>query len=338
MKIEYVSASRIKTWKYCQFMYMLEYHLNLDTGTSFAAEQGSMIHVIFERLGQDLKDKVPLKESFIYNNWQEEVLYAYREEKIWELSKAAIERPKNCEGCKFFQSGTCQIAGRSIDTFEGCPKVEYEEAIELIKKVIDYPRLNFPLDEIPLGIEEEFNLEIENDDDPIRVKGIIDVLRGDQTTIEVVDYKSGNYIQSYNQCAKDPQLLIYHLAIRETKNCQNILVTIFYLRKYQITLAFSKKDEEGTKIAIKKHYNDIKQCVSPQRRCDRSDGSIKYDYVCEKMCDIELCNEQFEIFKENGYKIGPPSDKPKQKKQWLKHLTEGTNKDKAYKNISGEKK
>lgn len=340
MKIYSLSASKIKTFKQCQFKYYLSYHLGLDLGTSFAAEQGNLVHVIFEKIGEDLKQGVPLKESYMYNNWQKEVLYAYEKEGLWTLSPDAKNREKFCSGCEFNLDGLCQLVGKPIDDFGGCPKNEYEDAIDLCKKVINNKEVLYPLDKKIINVEDSFKINIPDGNNSIVVNGIIDVVTElDQDTVEIVDYKSGKHEQSYNECKKDPQLLIYNLACRRNySKYKNVFITIYYLRKKgPLTLTFEPKDEVGTENALKYYYEKISSINSPQRRCDKYGEGTSYDWACEKMCNIDICNKHFQEFKENGHKILDPPEKPERKrKKWLQHLMEDSNKDKAFKNFQGK--
>lgn len=322
MKVYSLSASRIKTYKQCEFKHYLQYHLGLEISSSFAADQGSMVHVIFEKLGEDIKDGVSLKDSYIYNNWQQEVLRAYQEEGLWKLSKSAMNRQKFCAGCEFNLDGLCQIANEPIDKFDGCPKDEYQEAIWLCEKVIGNKDVMYPLDQNIINVEEKFKLVIPDGNDEILVNGIIDVVTElDKETIEIIDYKTGKYTQSYNECKKDPQMLIYNLAVRKLKDYKDVFITVYYMRKKPVTLTFEQSDETRTENAIKHYYWNIKNNESPKRRCDKYGEGTSYDYVCEKMCDIDLCNKEFAKFKNNGYKILPAPEKSKShKKEWLSHL------------------
>ena len=244
-----------------------------------------------------------------------------------------------CTGCEFNLDGLCQIAGQPIDEFQGCPKEEYQDALMLCEKVINNEKIKYPLDQKIIDVEDRFKLIIPDGDDEIVVNGIIDVVTElDDDTIEIVDYKSGKYIQSYNECIKDPQLLIYNLAVRRQRpEYKDVFITIYYLRKKPITLTFEPKDEEGTENALRHYYHTIKNCESPIRRCDKNGEGSSYDYVCDKMCDRELCDKQFKIFKENGYKILPPPENPKRdRKEWLAHLMEGSQKDQAFKEMQKE--
>lgn len=319
MKLFSLSASKIKTYKMCPFKFYLSYHRLLDNRMSWAAENGSMVHVIFERMGEDIRDGVPRKESNIFKNWQDEVLYAYRDQGLWKLSPKAIEREKNCIGCKYNIDGQCQIAGASIDKFEGCPITEYEDALMMVEKVVNDEGITSPFNKKIIDVEDKFKLEIPDGRNTIIVNGIIDVVTElDKSTIEIIDYKTGKFVQSYNECIKDPQLLIYHLAAkRKFSTYDNFMITIMYLRKKNLTLSFGKGDEAGTEKALRHYWHTILGNESPARRCDRRDGSIKYDHICKYMCDIETCEKEYEKFQDNGRKILESSDVYPPRAQWL---------------------
>lgn len=321
MKLNGLSASKVKTYKQCPFKFYMNYHLNIDLGTSFAAEQGSLVHIIFEKFGEARRDGI--KDSYIESHWYEEMLYAYKEEEIWKLSKNALERKKECESCNYFLNGSCDIVGKSIESFDGCPKDEWEDAISLVGKIINDTTIKSPLNKKIIDIEQLFEFKIKHKDEEIPVIGLMDVVSElNKETLEISDYKSGKHIMSYNECLKDPQLLIYHLAARKKySQYKNIFVTIYYLRKEPITLAFSEKDEINTENALIKYWELIKNNDTPKRRCDRPDGSVNFDFMCKYMCNPTICAIHYENFKNNGSKILPHNDKKVEKKVWLKRLS-----------------
>lgn len=327
MRVFSLSASKIKAYKLCPFKFYLEYHRFLSTGTSFAAENGSMIHVVFEKAGEDIRDGVKPEDSYIINNWHNEVLYAYQKEGIWKLSKEAIERQKQCDGCAYNLGGLCEIAGLGIDAFEGCPISEYEDSIILTQKILNHPQLEFPLNRKVLEVEDHFHFEIPDGNEMIQVNGVIDVITElDKDTIEIVDYKTGKWTQSWNECAKDPQLLIYNLAVNSDsrwRNYENFMVTIMYLRKKTLHLSFDKSMERKTEDALKHYYHVISNDNSPVRIRDKPGyhRNRREQVICEKMCDMKLCDQEYEKFLDNELTVLPSPEKPpRDRKIWLSHL------------------
>lgn len=307
MRIHSLSASKISTYKECNFKYYLGYHLGIDSGTNFAAENGSMIHEIFENIA---KDKMQGRDPTMLSEWYHRVLYAYRENELWKLSNKAIEKEKKCETCQYVDEGRCTIVGKPIDKFKGCPKDIFNDTIKLVEKIINDKSIQNPLNKKIINVEDRFEITIEDGNEKIPVTGFIDIINElDKNTIEINDYKTGTKTKTYQECLKDPQLMIYHLAAKRTyKNYKNILVTIIFLRKEPITVCFNKSDEIATEASIKKYWYEIKNNVRPKRRCDNPDGSVTFDYYCKYLCDIKTCEKEYSKFVNNGYHILPEKE------------------------------
>jgi hypothetical protein len=322
MKLYSLSASKIKTYKDCAFKFYLNYHLGLDLGTSFAADQGSMVHVILQKFGE--ANKLGIEDPPVKSKWYDYILHAYREEGIWKLSEKALNRPKACDSCPYHlaQNNSCFVNNSAIESFKGCPKDEFEDAIWLVQRIINDETLQNPLNKKIIDVEERFEIDIMDGEEVIPIVGYMDVVAElDKETIEVVDYKTGKHTMSYNECLTDPQLLIYHLAARRGyRGYQNIFITINYLRKKPVTLAFGQKDEDGTENAIKKYWYKIKSDESPRRRCDRLDGSVHFDHVCKYLCNIELCKKHHKEFLNNGGVILPANEQEKNRRRWLEDI------------------
>jgi RecB family exonuclease len=301
MRIETISPSKIKAYKFCPFKYYIENHLKLKS-KSFAAEQGKLIHAILEEFGKAKKEKIA--NAPIKSNWCEQILKCYRETGIWTLSDKAMARGKECNKCNYNNNGICYVTNSPIDQFIGCPKDELNEAIYLVKKVIEDKSNKNPLKKKIIGTEHDFKIIL---DEKIPVTGIIDlIVELNKNTIEILDYKTGNWKQSYKECLKDPQLLMYYWASRKMyKKYKNVFVTIYYLKHGQMTFSFEQEDEIGTENAIKKYWEIISNNQTPKRRCDCS-GGVNYDYVCKNLCNIDICNEEYEKFVNNEFLILPP--------------------------------
>lgn len=294
MKLFKESASKIKSFKMCEFKYALEYHFGLQMAKNFAAEQGSLIHSVFETFGKAIKSGQPRP-----TNWLDIVIKSYHDG-LWKLSKKAPDRAKDCENCEHYNKGSCFIVGQDITKFKGCPRDEFAECLKLIEGVIYDKSPNNPLNKKIIDVENRFNITV--GDENIPVNGIIDVVtEQDADTIEIWDYKTGSFQMSYDECKTDPQLLMYHLAGRKIyPQYKNILVTIFYLQDKPMTFAFSEKDERGTTMALVHYWHKIRNNICPRRRCDRQDGTVNFDWKCKAMCSPELCGQQYKKFIADG--------------------------------------
>jgi len=314
MKCKSISASRDKSYEMCEFKYYLDYHLGIPQAKKFAAEQGTFCHEIYEKLAQESKKGV--KKPKLLKGWVNLLLQAYRKDRevtnrfgakeiipaLWTLSSKALEREKFCDTCSYFADGQCWVTGKDVTEFEGCPKDEFDDSAWLIEKVLnDESKLN-PLNKKILEIEYKFSLKIPTHAETITVNGVIDlVAKIDKESIEIEDYKTGRYIQSYSDCLQDIQLLIYNLAARELfPEYKYIFVTIHYLRRKTLTFVFGPEDEEQTKQRIISRYFEIKNNTFPRRRCDKPNGFVNFDYVCKYMCNMKACQIEHEKMISHG--------------------------------------
>ncbi len=298
MRLNALSSSKIKCFLQCPFKFYLEYHLSLDMGKKFASEQGSMVHEILEAFGKAKKNNTSADQS-----WMDYILKNYESPTgLWSLSKKACEREKQCNGCQYNSNGICFINKVSIEDFTGCPADEFNEAIWLVEKVINDNSPDNPLNRKIIDVENKFTIYVEDSGEKIPIVGIKDlVTEFDENTLEIFDYKTGNYIQSYKDCQKDPQPLIYHLAARDKyPKYKNIIVTFWYLKKGPVSLSFSSKDERGTVKALKYYWHTIRNDLCPKRRCDRQNGGINFDYKCKFMCNPEICVREWTKLQKQG--------------------------------------
>lgn len=320
MRCKSLSSSKIKTYKDCEFKFLIEYHLGLNTGKTFPAEQGSLVHYILERFALAIRDGQDadghtlewLEANWIdllfegYPEYSGEMADGYRgKSPIWQLSAKAVDRAKSCDSCPFFKDGECGVTGQDINDFRGCPKDEFEDAIWLVQEVINDNSCRNPLKKKIIAAEDRFTLvTFDEQGNEILTNGIMDlVLEHDSETIEVLDYKTGKHTQSYNECKKDPQFLIYALAAMDLyPQYKHVLLTAYYIRRKSgpITVEFDKEELEKAKNGIRFYANRIKKNRMPQRRCP--DPGVKFDHVCKYMCDPTLCNQVYKKFLEQGGK------------------------------------
>jgi len=293
----------------------LEKHLRLPQPKKWATENGTFCHSIFEELARQM---LAGGEMAIRKNWKKLLLEAYRKEReiknkvgeqerippLWVLSPKALARKKDCDHCRWFKDDSkCLITGKKVKKFPGCPAEEFEDSIWLIEKVLnDNSQLN-PINKKILQTEQQFTFYVDDGtDEKIKVTGFIDLVNElDQDTIEISDYKTGKHIQSYAECLEDPQLLFYHLAARELyPQYTNVFITLWYLQRRMMTFAFGPEDEDKTRRMIVETYHQIKNDVFPRRRCDRSDGLVKFDWMCLGICDPTTCQREYDKMIQQG--------------------------------------
>lgn len=309
-----LSASSTKCWEDCHFKYYLEKVLRIPQEKKWATENGTFCHSIFEQLAQQLKEG---KEPEVRKNWKRQLIEAYRstrtiknkfgaEEQIpplWELSAKALERQQTCDSCRWFKKNKCFIVGKKPEDFKGCPVEEFESSIWMIEKVLEDDSILNPLNKKILDTERGFKILVDDGaGTQIPVTGFIDlVVELDEESIEINDYKTGKWVQSYKECLEDPQLLYYHLAARELyPNKKHVFITLWYLQRRMMTFAFTPEDDERTKQRVIKTYHEIKNNQFPERRCDRPNGFVKFDWKCTSLCTPTTCQREYEKMIKDG--------------------------------------
>lgn len=319
-----LSASSTSCYnKQCHFKYYLDKHLRLPQPKKWATEQGTFCHSIFEELAKQMQAG---GEITIRKGWKKLLLDAYRKEReiknkfgekerippLWVLSPKAIARQKDCDHCRWFKDNKCLVVGKKVEKFPGCPIEEFEDSIWLIKKVMDDNSQLNPINKKILQTEQQFTLHVDDGTgENIKVTGFIDLVNEvDDDTIEISDYKTGKHIQSYAECLEDPQPLFYHLAARELyPQYTNIFITIWYLQRRMMTFAFGPDDEIKARKMIIETYHKIKNDVFPRRRCDRSNGMVHFDYLCQGICSPKDCQREFNTMIEQGHiSVGRPRE------------------------------
>lgn len=284
MEIEYLSASRLDVFKSCPFKYFLQYHLKLPElkQNTIATHKGSAVHEALELhvAGHDY-----LKTLKDY----------YAKHKVWEFDNRkpgkGFPHPveKDCTNCQWASKGkkgtVCTIADRFITDFEGCPKPNFEDDLQLTSATINEE--NSVLNRKIIGAEVPFDMVF----DRFKVRGFIDLITEiDNETIEVIDYKTGNYTKNGEQAFQDLQMRIYSMVCKILyPQYDYVLMTLYYLRKAPVTVTFSREDDAKTKKFLGDAYDKIIASVDPPRfRSFKCNWCIGYDEcakVRESFCD-----------------------------------------------------
>lgn len=282
MIIEYLSASRLNTYIDCPFRYFLQYHLKLPElkGDSIATHKGSAVHEALELYVKEDKDYVKHLKAY------------YEKYKVWEFDNRKPNRgfphpvEKDCQSCKWAVHDTmgpyiCSVANRNIDQLEGCPKPNFEDDLKILEHTIIRP--DSVLNRKIIGAEVAFEKEYEG----FKVRGFMDLVTEiDDETLEVRDYKTGNYTKNTDQAFKDLQMRVYSMVAKELfPSYSYVVMTLDYLRKGPISVIFSNEDDEKTRAFLKNSYGKIANAVSPIRKKSfKCSWCVGY-YECEKIKD-----------------------------------------------------
>ncbi len=301
MELRKLSASRIKTYKNCEFKYFLDYHLKLPEmrESNIYALKGTGAH---EALEFYARFKMGEKEN-AEEDYEKTLLDFYKREKLWEIDDRQPDKrgnpkgwphpvEKTCESCPWAtKDDKCRIADTLISVVKGCPRPNFEDDYGLTKKTIEdksYDIFNRKI----IGAEVPFEEDL---GDGLIVRGVIDLVTEiDKDTIEIIDHKSGKSTLSYNQMMKDPQARTYSLvAHRLWPQYKYVQMTLYYLRKRRVTCIFTEEDDALTLKSLQRAWDNIKGNGNPSRP-NRS------FWLCNFCIGHDRCGTIREHFKTNG--------------------------------------
>jgi len=314
MLFTHATASRIKTYKQCEFKYFLEYMVQYPPmrGDSIYTGKGSAVHEALEgwvnfKLGVEDKEDGPLVEE----NWEETLRKYYEKSKLWTLDQRTPDKQgnprgfphpvvKTCESCPWAtKDNRCEISNAAIEATDGCPRPNFEDDIALVNRTLsrtDYAPLAVDDDgkftNKIVGAEVPFDMVI----DGIRVRGIMDlVLECNKDTIEVCDYKTGKSM-SYTAASNDAQVRIYAKVARILfPQYKYVCVTLFYLRKTEVTVPLSVEDDVDTMRSLKLRAKQIMENEDP-----RQVRPSKWGFPCDWCVGYDNCVKIRDKFKVDG--------------------------------------
>lgn len=304
MRCTHATASRIKSYKNCEFKYALEYHLMyppMKTGNIYA-EKGSAVHVALEKWARaklGLEDNADVDYEKVLKEY-------YAETQLWKLDNRDVGKghphpvEKSCESCPWAtKDNKCEISNRPIENTEGCPRPNFEEDLELTEKSLSREGYN-PLRLVKnafgeevfekkiLGVEHKFEMELGG----VKVRGVMDlVFEDDEDTIEVCDYKTGRAM-SYNKACKDPQVRIYGAVARILwPQYKYVLVTLHYLKTRPVTVSLSAEDDEKTIMSLQNNFREISENKHPRR--------VK-NWLCNYCVGYDECGKIYDALRVDG--------------------------------------
>lgn len=266
MKITYIRSSSLNCWQLCQMQFCLSYTLGFPQKTNHRAELGTCCHKILEILANCKKNtqlNLPIYEDEICGKI--DVSSMFNQELIGRITKEVFEHYKNKSSNIFTNKDLTDISN-------------------WVAKTLEFGNGSFdPRKREIVEAEAPFNFEIEDrwaqydyseeDLGQLRLKGTIDLITKVKDNVyECIDWKTGRRINWANGEEKtldkfrvDPQLLMYNYAmIKMYPEVKQFFPTIFYINDGgPFTVPLSRNDVAGTKLILKKTYEDIKNCTVP---------------------------------------------------------------------------
>ena len=309
MLFTHATASRIKTYRQCEFRYFLEYVIQyppMRAGNIYS-EKGSAVHVALELWANAILGR----EEDAEIDWEKSLREYYAKTKLWELDNRMPDKhgkpkgfphpvEKSCESCPWAtKDQRCEIADKAIAAVDGCPRPNFEGDIELIKKTLtrtDYKPLALDKDgkfvRKIIGVEHPFDLEI----DGVQVRGVIDlVAEQDEESLEIIDYKTGKSM-SFDKVFSDAQARIYAKVARILWPQYNyIMVTLHYLKTNPVSVPFSVEDDVLTLKSLHRAKAQIESVTDPHRVTP-----TRYGFPCDWCVGHDNCGKIKDNFRVDG--------------------------------------
>ena len=134
-----------------------------------------------------------------------------------------------------------------------------------------------------MGAEVAFEKEYEG----FKVRGFMDlVTEVDKETLEVRDYKTGNYTKNTDDAFKDLQMRVYSMVAKDLfPDYDYVVMTLDYLRKGPVSVIFNKDDDQKTRNFLREAYGKIEGACEPIRKKSfKCSWCVGYD-ACAKIKD-----------------------------------------------------
>lgn len=287
MIIDYLSASRLDVYCSCPFKYFLKYHAGLEELNlpSIATHKGNAVHSALEKF---VKEKVLVAQT---------LRDYYAEHRVWEWDNRKPDKgfphpvEKNCASCKWAApspnaggSFNCTIANKDVSEFDGCPKPNFEDDLRIAENGL---RFNAEVYKRKiLGVEVPFDVDFGS----FRIHGFIDLVTEiNSDTIEVQDYKTGNWTKNGGDALQDLQMRMYSIAAKHLfPSYKYVLMTLDYLKKNPVTVIFGPEDDAKTIEFLTDTYQKISNSSDPPRlKSFKCSWCVGYDR-CGKMRESYL--------------------------------------------------
>lgn len=285
-KINYLSASKIKTLDSCTWQYYCSYHLNIPQEKNNGATRGTIVHNLFELISKEkhqhyikkihlagCPSKVAQINKFLLNQFAKEKIDALGEVKP---IKAKYGKKNNWQT-------VCDMVMTAIRA-------------EFISK--DFTKI--------IGSEHEFNFISE--DPKYAVRGFIDrVEEEDGETLKILDYKSSAKKFTGEDQESNIQAMIYSLVARKIwKNYKNYKASFFFMRfpedPYQDN-EFSKEELDGLEHYLEYVSGILENFDQKKARSSMAAHSKEKSWLCQRgswTCPFKNPVTFFKLKNKNG--------------------------------------
>lgn len=278
MIITYFRSSSFNTHSLCEQQYFIEYVLGMRGPSNKKADKGTITHKVLEILADIKKNKQENNLIFLDDVVGNININNYYLDNIIDIVY------------KYYTNQFNHHEWKPVD-FIDCRDWVYK-AIECNNGMFD------PRNRDILSPEQHFDIAIEKPwakysyntsegllEGYLGLKGTIDLItRIDDTTLEVIDWKTGKRLdwatgkeKTHEKLQNDPQLMIYHYAISKIfPSFNNIIVTIYFINDGgPFSIMFDKKDLPRTEEMLRNKFDIIKKTRKPR---------LNKTWMCNKLC------------------------------------------------------
>jgi len=278
MYANYFRSSSMNGYDMCEMQYFISYNLGIHGGSGKAANKGTVIHKVMEILaGLKLYEQEnPKKRKLILDD---DAVGEIKINKSELRTQEFVDRM--LEECYEYYTSKCEKDYTNAD---------WKFCVEWLNEALTFKDGRYdPRNQEIFKPEQHFDIEIKEDwakldqvlpdgtkmTGYLSLKGTIDlVVKEDENTLQVIDYKTGarkNWAtgeeKDYEYLDQDPQLLLYYYALRKMYPEYNIIMTIYFIRDGgAFSFCFDDEHEEIFMEKLKKKYtqvleNDLPSCV-----------------------------------------------------------------------------
>lgn len=314
LKLKSISPSRIKTFDMCKFKYWLTYHTDHELKSNWGAAHGSLLHDVLENYsnGTDTDWTARLYRGYagtLSTKDRHGEVETVESPLVWAKDKEYADKKPYCDTCPYadHRDGVCSISLAPLNNLPGCPRDLFDGSIVMLESTIEryqdiWKKMLRDAQGTPIGTEYGFNIVIAGTDVPMI--GIMDlVIEENPDTIHIIDYKTGVWTQSYEECRTDIQVQMYSLAARREflddvgkkgYKYKNVILTFDYFTKNPITLAFTADEDKVTETYVRRKIEEIQSTDWITRIVKSNDDfQQKWAWKCRSLCDTGVCSKEW---------------------------------------------
>lgn len=279
MIITYFRSSSFNAHNMCEQQYFLEYVLGWRGPSGQKADKGTIVHKVLEILAC-------IKKGIQDNN------SSINDDIFGDIDVVNYDLDTIIDQVYTFYSKSAPHHKWSNKDHKDCKEWVYK-AINLNNGMFD------PRNRDILQPEQHFDFEIRKPwsqysydigggktlSGHLALKGTIDLItKVNDDTIEVIDWKTGKRLdwatgqeKTQEKLEKDPQLKIYHYAIKHLyPNIKNVIFSIYFINDGgPFSICFHDYDLASTEDMLREKFNHIKHTKKPK---------LNKTWMCNKLC------------------------------------------------------